>query len=635
MSKSKSVSPDNEDFADTSVLPGSVGNESESLMSLQAPRSSLPPVEERLEQRQSEYKKSSGWDTNNDDDNDLLHVASKPHFPLSSIHSRSTPHLFVENDNSHYVKKMRTSVPSIGMDTETESGFGSNRGMSEQSLNNCSEYEDSQTESDPEFDGDNDVLSLLDGDSSITSPTNESTRSMPQGSTTLSVTARQRKSSSFKRDWAGRQVIAKRAVSLHIPRNKDITSPRKRLYKSNSNYLSSSLSQLQNYELSPSPVSLDRYTSGAASSHSDRAYSSETNSPWSTPLHKMKDNQASDMTHFHHEVGDDMMIVPDPDNEIADDALLCNNDSLATNGSTVTNERLRSLSTSGSEDLLPDGEEKAAREQNTTENDKEMALENQIRKEFKKVDSIGERLCDLYGDGNTPDPLATPTSEDGISVQEIKLDVRSLSPLSETSIEGTYGGKNMPYHSSSNSTSSAEMHFIHKQHDSTVSEQSTDEQNRQINQDQMTLVSSKPDRVPPSPQRYRRLLAITPSLQKLSLSRSTSDVSSDVKHKEKQTSTSPKGSGFKFSLKRKNSLVLPDNKEAETTRSLLRDKSKSTNELYTPKDKSRTISLFSGLPKFRKTKSNGRSKQLDMITSSSHSTSPKAKRKKSRAPQFV
>ena len=623
--KSKSVSPDNEDFENMSLLPGSVGSESESLLSLQTPRSCLAPVEER----QSEFKNSNDWNDDNDHDA-ILHGVPNPTFPLNSMHSQSTPHLFVNNGDCHY-KKARTSVPSIGIDTETESGFGSNRGMSEQSLNNDSEYED--TESDPEFDGDNDVLSLLDGDSSFTSPTNESTHSMPHRSATLSVQPRQRKSSSFKRDWPGRQAIAKRAVSLHIPRNKDGGVTKKPLCKSTSNYLSSSLSQLQHYEPSPSPVSLDRYTSGAGSSHSDRAYSSETNSPWSTPLHKMQHNQMSHLTQFHH---DDMLAVTDPDNEISDDVLVCSNDALATNSDTVvTNERLRSLSTSGSEDLLPYGEEKAAREQNTTENDKEIALETRIRREFKKVDSIGEKLCYLYQDCDSANPFSNrpSSSEDGMSVQEVRLDVHSLSPLSEISMEDVLCDKNMPYHSSSNSTSSAEIHFIHKQHGSTASEQSMDAQNKQVSQDQLALVSSHIDHVPPSPQRYRRLFAITPTIKKLTLSRSTSDVSSDVKHKEKHTSASPKGGGFKFSLKRKNSLVLPDVRENDATPlSLTRDKSKSTNELYTAKEKGRTIGIF---PKFRKTKSNGRSKQIEVITSSSHSTSPKSKRKKSRAPLYV
>lgn len=616
MPKSKSVSPDNEDFEGMSLLPGSVGSESESLLSLQTPRSFLAPVEER----QPEFKNSNDW-------NDDNHVPD-PHFPLNSMHSRSTPHLFVNNEDCH-CKKGRSSVPSIGIDTETESGFGSNRGMSEQSLNNDSEYED--IESDPEFDGDNDVLSLLDGDSSLTSPTNESTHSMPHRSATLSAQNRQRKSSSFKRDWPGRQAIAKRAVSLHIPRSKDGVVAKKPLCKSTSNYLSSSLSQLQHYELSPSPVSLDRYTSGAGSSHSDRAYSSETNSPWSTPLHKMQHNQASHLAHFHH---DDMLAVTDPDNEISDDVLVCSNDALTTNGdAVVTNERLRSLSTSGSEDLLPYGEEKAAREQNTTENDKETALETEIRREFKKVDSIGEKLCNLYDcDSANPFSNRPSSSDDSMSVHEVKLDVHSLSPLSEISMEEVLSGKNLPYHSSSNSTSSAEIHFIHKQHGSTASEQSMDAQNKQVSQDQPVLISSHIDHVMPSPQRHRRILGITPTFKKLSLSRSTSDVSSDIKHKEKHPSASPKGGGFKFSLKRKNSLVLPDGREKDARPlSLTRDKSKSTNELYTAKEKGRTISIF---PKFRKTKSNGRSKQLEVITSS-HTTSPKAKRKKSRAPLYV
>ena len=631
MPKSKSVSPDNEDFEeDSSVLPGSVGSESGSLLSLHTPRSSLPPVEERLEHRMSEYK-DSDWNKDNNH-NAMHHGVPKSRFPLSSIHSRSTPHLFVDVDNSHLQNKSRSSVPSIGIDTETESGFGSNKGISEQSLNNCSsDFEDSEMDSDPEFDDDNDVLSLPDG--SVMSPTNESTQSTPRKSGTLSVTARQRKSSSFKRDWPGRQAIAKRAVSLHIPRNKDIVSTRKPLYKSDSNYLSSSLSQLQHFdESSPSPVSLDRYMSGAASSHSDRAYNSEANSPWSTPLHRIKHDPTSGVTHFHDEVCDHMIPVSVLDDHISDG---CNNHhTLPTNYHTVTNDRLHRLSTLVSEDL-GEGEEKAAREQNTTENDKEMALENQIRREFKKVDSIGEKLCSLYNDVDAGNPLPnqSPTSEDGISIHEVKLDMRSLSPLSENSVEDGPCGKNIPYHSSSNSTSSAEMHFIHKQHDSTASEQSMDAQNKPINYDQLALHSSLPDRIPPSPQRYRRLLAITPSLQKLSLSRSTSDVSNDVKNKEKHTSASPKGSGFKWPLKRKNSLVLPDNREnTSKSLSLSRDKSKSTNELYSAKDKSRTTGIFSGLPMFRKTKSNGRSKQHDVITSSG---SPKSKRKKSRAPQYV
>ena len=628
MPKSKSVSPNNEDFDDMALLPGSVSSESESMVSLQTPRLSLAPVEER----QTEFKNSNDWNDDDDDHDALLHGVPDPPFPLNSMHSRSTPHLFVNNENFH-CKKARTSVPSIGMDTETESGFGSNRGMSEQSLNNDSEFEDSQTDSEPDFDGDNDVLSLLDGDSSFTSPTNENTHSMPHRSATLSVQTRQRKSSSFKRDWAGRQAIAKRAVSLHIPRNKDAVGTKKPLYKSTSNYLSSSLSQLQHYEPSSSPVSLDRYTSGAASSHSDRAYSSETNSPWSTPLHRMQPNQALHLTHCNH---NDMIAVTDPDNEMSDDGLVCNNDALATSSDTVvTNERLRSLSTSGSDDLLPDGEEKAAREQNTTENDKETALETEIRREFKKVDSIGEKLCNLYHDSDDANPFykQSTSSEDGMSVQEVKVDVHSLSPLSEISMEDVLCCKSLPYHSASNSTSSGEIHFIHKQHDSTASEQSMDAQNKQINQDQLAMLSSQTDRVPPSPQRYRRLFAITPTLQKLSLSRSTSDVSTDTKHKEKHTSASPKGGGFKFSLKRKNSLVLPDGRENDVRPlSLTRDKSKSTNELYTAKEKGRTISIF---PKFRKTKSNGRSKQLEVLTSSSHSTSPKSKRKKFRSPQYV
>ena len=634
MPKSKSVSPDNEDFEeDSSVIPGSVGSESESLLSLQTPRSSLPPVEERLEHRLSEYT-NSDWDKDNNH-NAMHHGVPKCRLQLSSMHSRSTPHLFVDVDNSHLQKKTRSSVPSIGMDTETESGFGSNKGISEQSLNNSSDFEDSEMDSDPEFDDDNDVLSLPDGSGSVMSPPNESTRSTPRKSSTLSVTARQRKSSSFKRDCPGRQVIAKRAVSLHIPRNKDIVTTRKPMYKIDSNYLSSSLSQLQHFdEMSPSPVSLDRYMSGATSSHSDRAYSSEINSPWCTPLHRIRHDQASDATHhFHDEVCDHVMPVTIPDNHISDDTLLCN-DTLVTNDNTVSNERLHTLSTLWSEDL-PEGEEKAAREQNTTENDKEMALENQIRREFKKVDSIGEKLCYLYNDTDSGNPLPnqSPTSEDGISIHEVKLDMRSLSPLSENSTEDGPCGKNMPYHSSSNSTSSAEMHFIHKQHDSTASEQSMDAQNKPINYDQLALHSSQTDRIPPSPQRYRRLLAITPSLQKLSLSRSTSDVSNDVKHKEKHVSSSPKGSGFKFSIKRKNSLVLPDSRENTSgSLSLSKDKSKSTNELYSAKEKSRTTGIFSGLPMFRKTKSNGRSKQIEVITSSG---SPKSKRKKSRAPQYV
>lgn len=624
--KSKSVSPDdlrdNEDLEDDiSVLPGSMGSESESLLSLQMPRSFLPPVEERLEHRSMEYTNISDGETDNDRDA-ILHSIPKSHFPLSSMHSQSTPHLFGSIDDFPHVHdaKTRTSVP--GIDTETESGFGSNRGMSEQSLNNCSEYEDSQTESDLDFDGDDNVLNLLDGNSAIVSPTNASTQSSPHRSATLSVNPRQRKSSSFKRDCPGRQAIAKRAVSLHIPRNSDaMIKRRKRLCKTNSN-LSSSLGQLQRYELSPSPESLDRYNMTG-----DHPYSSETNSPWNTPLHKIKHNQASsDMICFHHEVGDDMTILTDPDNEIS---LMYNDDT--TNDNTVTSERLHSSSTSVS-DGTPDGEEKAAREQNMTENDKEMTLENQIRREIRKVDSIGKKLSNLYDDDTTK-LVSTPTSEDCISVHEVKLDMRSLSPLSEI-FEDTMCGKNLPYHSSSNSTSSAEVHFIHKQHDSTASKQSMDSQNRSINYDQPALHSSLPDRVPPSPQRYRRLLAITPSLQKLSLSRSTSDVSTDVKVKEKHPSASPKGGGFKFSLKRKNSLVL-DGKEKENSRSLSlsRDRSKSTNEL--DKEKGRTTGIFSGLPMFRKTKSNGRSKQFEVVTSSSHSTSPKPKRKKSRAPQYV
>jgi len=628
--KSKSVSPDdlrdNEDLEDdVSVLPGSMGCESESLLSLQTPKSSLAPVKE---QRSMDYANSSDGETDNDRDA-ILHGIPKSHFPLSSMHSQSTPHLFGSIDNFPRVHntKIRTSVPSIGIDTETESDFGSNRGMSEHSLNNCSDCEDSQMESDLEFDGD--VLSLLDGNSAMMSPTIASAQSTPRRSATLSINnSRQRKSSSFKRDCPGRQAIAKRTVSLHIPRNNDaVATKRKYLCKTDSN-LSSSLSQLQRYELSPSPESLDRY----ASSYSDRPYSSENSSPWSTPLHKIKYHQAPpDMAHFHHKVGDDdMTVLTDPDNESLDNVLVSNDDTNA-----VTNERLCSSSTSVS-DGTPDGEEKAAREQNMTENDKEMTLENQIRRELKKVDSIGEKLYSWYDGDDATKSASTPTSEDGISVHEVKLDIRSLSPLSEISIEDTCG-KNLPYHSSSNSTSSAEIHFIHKQHDSTASEQSMDSQNRSINHDQPALHSSIPDPVPPSPQRYRRLLAITPSLQKLSLSQSTSDVSTDVKPKEKHPSGSPKGNGFKFSLKRKNSLVLPDGKEKENSRSLSlsRDKSKSTNELYSAKEKGWAAGIFSGIPKFRKSKSNGRSKQFEVVTSSSHSTSPKPKRKKSRAPQYV
>ena len=613
MSKSKSVSPDNEDFddGDSSVLPGSVDNEMDNLA---VPRTSLPQVEERLEHRPSAYKNNREWKTNNDH-SAMFHEMPKCHFPLNSLHSRSTPHLFVDLENSQLQnKKSRSSVPSYGMDMETESGFGSNKGLSEQSLNNCSDFEGSQTDSGPDFDEDNDELSLPDGSGSVTSPTNESSQSTPSKYSS----SRQRKSLSFKRDCPGRQAIAKRAVSLHIPRSKDGVVNRKTLYKTHSNYLSTSLSHLQHFdELSPSPVSLDSYMSAAKSSHLDRPYSSETNSPWSTPLHK-----ASCRADYHDEFNDNEVVVAVPNNSILNDPLSCNNHTMA--------DRVLSTSTLGSEDL-PEGEEKAAREQNTTEDDKEIALENQIRKEFKKVDSIGEKLCNLYNDVDGPNPFSqSPISEDGISIHEVKLDVRSLSPLSENSTEDTPCGKIMNYHSSSNSTSSAEMHFIHKQHDSTASEQSMDAQNKVVDCDQLALHSSQTDRVPPSPQRYRRLLAITPSLQKLSLSRSTSDVSNDFKHKEKNTGSSPKAGGFKFSLKRKNSLVLPDGRE-DTTKSLSRDKSKSTTELYTVKDKTRTTGIF-GLPLFRKTKSNGRSKQIDALTSSG---SPKSKRKKSRAPQYV
>ena len=621
MSKSKSVSPDNENFdeGDSSILPGSVDNEPDNLV---VPRASLPPVEERLEHRPSAYKNNREWKTNNDH-NAVFHEMSKCHFPLNSLHSRSTPHLFVDLENSQSQnKKSRSSnsVPSFGMDAETESGFGSNKGMSEQSLNNCSDFGDSHTDSDPDFDDDNDELSLPDGSGSVMSPTNESTRSTPSKYSSLSA-MRQRKSSSFKRDCPGRQAIAKRAVSLHIPRNKDGVMNRRTLYKSNSNYLSTSLGHLQNFnELCSSPVSLDRYMSSATSSHLDRPYSSETNTPWGTPLHK-----ASGRAHLHDEICDNEVMVTIANNQIQNDTLLCDNQTMA--------DREHSTSTLGSEDL-PEGEEKAAREQNTTEDDKEIALENQIRKEFKKVDSIGEKLCNLYNDVDGPNPFSqSPISEDvdGISIHEVKLDVRSLSPLSENSSEDVPCGKNMPYHSFSNSTSSAEMRFIHKQHDSTASDPSTDAQNNLVDYDQLALHSSQTDRVPPSPQRYRRLLAITPTLQKLSLSRSTSDVSNDFKPKEKNTGSSPKGGGFKFALKRKNSLVLPDGREKDNTNSLSRDKSKSTTELYTVKDKSRTTGIF-GLPMFRKTKSNGRSKQIDALTSSG---SPKSKRKKSRAPQYV
>lgn len=631
LSKSKSVSPDNEDYEeDTSVLPGSMGSESESLLSLPAPRTSLATVEERLEHRPLVYANSSDDETDNEQDERFLNTPNS-HFPLSSVHSLSTPHLFADIDNFNFTdshssnKKTRASVPSIGIDTETESGFGSNRGTSEQSLNNCSEYNDSLTESDPEFDGDDDnVLSLLDIDGSVVSPTNESSQSTPHRSSNPSVSPRQRKSSSFKRDWPGRQVIAKRTVSLHIPRNKDATT-KKPLHKSASHYLSSSLSQLQQYgENSPSPVSLDRYmSSGAISCHSDHTYSSETNSPWGTPLHKLRHHQTQDLTDFSHNLAT-------ADNETSDTMLLCNDDTLAANDNTVTNERLNSSSTSMSDDP---GEEKAAREQNTTENDKEMALENQIRNEFKKVDGIGDRLFNI-GNGSDAESSVfnqSPTSEDGISIHEVKLDVRSLSPLSESSLEGE---KNFPYHSPSNSMSSTEIHFIHKQHDSTASEQSMDAQNKPINHDQLTTLSlQEADHVSSGPQRYRRLIQITPTLNSLSLSRSTSDVSSDMKPKEKHSSSLPKGGGFKLSLKRKNSLV--ESKENENRLlplSLSRDKSKSTNELY---NKGWASGLLSGLPKFRKTKSNGRSKQFEVVTSSSHSTSPKSKRKRSRAPLYV
>ena len=172
--------------------------------------------------------------------------------------------------------------------------------------------------------------------------------------------------------------------------------------------------------------------------------------------------------------------------------------------------------------------------------------------------------------------------------------------------------------------------FIHKQHGSSASEQSVELQHQQLHSEALQTVFN--DHVPQSPQRPRRLLAITPSLQKLNLSRSTSDVSTEMKSKDSFT-TSPK-TGFRLGLRRKNSLVLVKENENESlSSSLKREKSKSTTSLYVSKGSWRSP-LFSGLPRFKKTKSNGRAKQYETAPTTTHA-GPKPKHKKTRTPMLV
>ncbi|XP_065904356.1 rho GTPase-activating protein 45-like isoform X2 [Dysidea avara] len=652
--KSKSASPDqildndeyDEDQCDDAsiILPGSVvGSDQESLLSLQhtPTRSMLPPV---AESRPMEYTDDieNGESDNKNVGLPTPKLPKQCNIPFSSLHSQSTPVLFGDdNDGNQKNTKSRISVPFIGI-VDEDTAISSSQGDVLNSGTEGSDYdEDSQPESDSElFDTSYDVLNMLDSVSSPVSPTHESSRSTPSHkSTTLPTTnARQRKSSSFKRDSAVRQ--AKRAISLNIPRNKGDVVPR-RGSSNDSKYLSSSLLHLH-HDLSPSPVSMDRLTtSSVASSYSGSMLNSGNTSPWhtSTSAHRMVSGHHVPTENFDLlEVSGDDTKTLTRNKVLLDDDSPCN-DGVTSMDNNVMNGGAHTSSTSGS-DGLPDnekieGEEKAALEQNVAEStDKRTSLESQIRSEISRVDSIGEKICYIYdNDEPTKPAISNPssTSEDGVSVHsvELRMEVRSLSPLSENSIEDSlHNNRSIPNHSSSNSTSSTELVFIHRQHGSTASEQSVGSQHKQLHND--TLQIAKNDHVPQSP-RTRRLLAITPSLQKLSLSRSTSDVSTEMKSKDKPTA-SPK-TGFRLGLRRKNSLVLQKEQEDESSSSLKREKSKSTTELYAPKGNWRSP-FFSGLPRFKKTKSNSRAKQYETAPTATHA-GPKPKHKKSRTPKLV
>jgi len=639
MPKSKSASPEQllhndeyEEDQDSIVLPGSVvGSDQESLLSLQhtPTKLMLPPV---AESRPMEY-------TESDNKNVVLPPSKVPKqcsVPFSSLHSHSTPHLFGNAiDDDQETVRSRISVPHIGILSE-DTGISNQADVLMNSGSEGSDFEDSQPESDSElFDPSCDVLHILDSTSNPVSPTQESSRSTPaRKSTTLPS---KRKSSSFKRDSAVRQ--AKRAISLNIPRNNTEGIPR-RGSSADSKYLSSSLLHLH-HDLSPSPVSMDRLTtSSVASSYSGSILNSENASPWHTtlaPLHRIVSGHEMLPDNFDLETSNDDTKTLTR-NEILVDSP-CNGDVRSVDNC-VINEGPDTSSTSGSDDL-PDneekieGEEKAALEQDMAEStDKNVSLESQIRSEISRVDSIGEKICYIYDNDEPTKPTtsSSSTSEDGVSVHsvELKMEVRSLSPLSENSCEGSLHNKSIPTHSSSNSTSSTELVFIHKQHGSTASEQSVESQHKQLHSE--TLQTAINDHVPQSPQRPRRLLAITPSFQRLNLSRSTSDVSTEMKSNDNFTA-SPK-TGFKFSLRRKNSLVsAQDNENESLSSSLKREKSKSTTSLYVSKGNWRSP-LFSGLPRFKKTKSNGRAKQYETAPTTTHA-GPKPKHKKTRTPMLV
>lgn len=647
--KSKSASPeqilDNDEYDedqgdDASInLPGSVSSDQESLLSLQQTltKSMLTPV---VETCPIEYPPHIVGDKS-DNKNELIHPSKLPkqcHIPFSSLHSLSTPLLFGNNTSSSQGNvKSRISVPHIGIigedsDMVVPQDDSSQGGVT--SGTEGSDFEDSQPESDSEMFNNCDIMHILDSACSPVSPTHESNRSTPSHkSITLPSHSRHRKSSSFKRDSAVRQ--AKRTISLNIPRSKGEVMVSRR--SSNTEYLSSSSLSLHR-DMSPSPVSMDRMTtSSVASSHSEGILHSENTSPWHrrVPTHAVSSDYLLPPDNFDLEsISDDAKTLTHI--EVLDDSP-CNNNIPSVDNS-VVNGGTHTSSTSGSDDF-PDneekteGEEKAARELNMAEKtNKKISLESQIRSEISRVDSIGEKICYIYdNDEPTNPPVSNPssTSEDGVSVHsiELKLDVRSLSPLSE---EDSLHNKSIPNHSSSNSTSSTELVFIHKPHGSTTSEQSVSSQNKQLHSE--ALQTTKNDHVPPSPQRPRRLLAITPTLQRFNLSRSTSDVSTELQSKDTFTA-SPK-TGFKLGLRRKNSLVLEKENESQSTSSLKREKSKSTTELYTPKGHWRSPSLFSGLPRFKKTKSNGRAKQYETGTTVTHS-GPKPKHKKSRTPKLV
>jgi len=640
MPKSKSASPEHlleyeEDQCDDAsiVLPGSVvESDQESLLSLQntPTKSMLPPV---AESRPMEYPVDSEKNISGNK-NQVLSPPKVPRqctIPFSSLHSQSTPLLFESGSDGEQetTTRSRISVPYIGVlnediDTSNQDDVLINSGTE------GSDFEDSQPESNSElFDPSCDVLNMLDSVSNPVSPTHESSRSTPaHKSTTLPA---KRKSSSFKRDSAVRQ--AKRAISLNIPRSNTELIPR-RGSTNNSKYLSSSLLHLH-HDLSPSPVSMDRLTtSSVASSYSGSIINSESTSPWHTnvPLHRIVSGHQMQPDNFDLETNNDNTETLTQNEILANSP--CNDDVY----NSVVNGGPHTSSTSGS-DGLPDneekieGEEKAAREQNMAENSgKKISLESQIRSEISRVDSIGEKICYIYDNDEPAKPTTSnpsSTSEDGVSVHsvELKMELRSLSPLSENSFEGSLHTKSVPTHSSSNSTSSTELVFIHKQHGSTASEQSVGSQHKQLHSEALQM--AKNDHVPQSPQRPHRLLTITPSLQRLNLSRSTSDVSTEMNSKDGFTA-SPK-TGFKFSLRRKNSLNTKENEFLSS--SLKREKSKSTTALYAPKGSWRSP-LFSGLPRFKKTKSNGRAKQYETAPTTTHA-GPKPKYKKSRTPMLV